>query len=453
MIEEIFKDRWSYHFFRRYVDWSVKTSYTRAQVIGTENIPDPKTNGVIIAPNHCNALMDALVVLMSRKPATLFGARADIFKKKRTADAMHYLKILPMVRVRDGLHNVIKNIETNKVVIDAMDKGMPFCIFPEGRHRTMHSICRLAKGTQRIALQAYETFGDRKPVWIVPAGIEYGDYFRLRSSAVLEYGKPINVTEIVKHQLELHGVDKLSDAGFSPDQDDVRKVTIEQAIMRDLGAAITDGISKCISYLPDDDNYERRWALVEFVSAGFKGKPQEVKRKKQALISKILKMDAERPGEMEALYKDVLKLREKCDKRGISHRSFGPKRLGWLLAAKTLYAIIGVPYYLYSVITTLPMWVTAHIVSGKMTDPTFLNTIHFLIKIAFLPWIFLIWAILAFCFLPWYIAIPALILCIPAYDFIYDTKEFLRRYVSDWRLFTNKKIRKAQHNIVKRFTM
>ena len=51
--------------------------------MGVENInPD---DHLIFAPNHQNALMDALAVLFTHKGQPVFLARADIFKKKAIA--------------------------------------------------------------------------------------------------------------------------------------------------------------------------------------------------------------------------------------------------------------------------------------------------------------------------------------------------------------------------------
>ena len=54
--------------------------YGKVQVKGLENIP--KDQPVIFAPNHQNALMDALIVLFASPQDVVFLARADIFKSR-----------------------------------------------------------------------------------------------------------------------------------------------------------------------------------------------------------------------------------------------------------------------------------------------------------------------------------------------------------------------------------
>jgi len=192
------KDRW-YAFFRPYVDWMFRRSYRRFEYIGKENIP---TDGaVIFAPNHTNALCDAMAILGIDHGRKVFVARADIFKDPKKAAILNWLKIMPISRVRDGLEEVRHNDETMNKAVDTLRDGVPFCIFAEGTHHPDRTILPLSKGIFRIALQANESFGAEKPIYIVPVGIAYGDYFHLWDSVSVTIGKPINVTAFVQSRL------------------------------------------------------------------------------------------------------------------------------------------------------------------------------------------------------------------------------------------------------------
>ncbi len=192
------KDMW-YAFFRPYVDWLFRRSYRRFKYVGKENIP---TDGaVIFAPNHTNALCDAMAILGIDHGQKVFVARADIFKDPKKAAILNWLKIMPISRVRDGLEEVRHNDETINKAVDVLRDGVPFCIFAEGTHHPDRSILPLSKGIFRIALQANESFGAEKPVYIVPVGIAYGDYFHLWDSIQVTIGEPINVTSFVESRL------------------------------------------------------------------------------------------------------------------------------------------------------------------------------------------------------------------------------------------------------------
>src|SRR5665647_1213680 len=80
--------------------WHNNVFYRKVIVLGLDNI-DPE-NHLIFAPNHQNALMDALAVLFTHKGQPVFLARADIFKRKAIASFLYFIKILPVYRIRDG---------------------------------------------------------------------------------------------------------------------------------------------------------------------------------------------------------------------------------------------------------------------------------------------------------------------------------------------------------------
>lgn len=190
---------WLYLFLRPYVDWMYRRSYRSFRYEGLENIP---TDGaVIFAPNHTNALCDAMAILGIDAQQKVFVARADIFKNPKRARILNWLKIMPINRVRDGLEEVRHNDETINKAVDTLRDGVPFCIFAEGTHHPDRTILPLSKGIFRIALQANESFGHEKPIYIVPVGIEYGDYFHLWNSVCVTIGAPINVTAFVNSRL------------------------------------------------------------------------------------------------------------------------------------------------------------------------------------------------------------------------------------------------------------
>jgi 1-acyl-sn-glycerol-3-phosphate acyltransferase len=178
-----------------WTDWKIRHSYRKREIHGLENIP--QDGALLFTPNHSNALMDALAILASYRGITVFGARADMFKVPIVAKAMSFVRILPMVRQRDGLRNVLQNNQTQDIIVEILENNVRFCLFPEGTHRPKHSQLTLGKGAFRIALAANQKFGDSRPIYIVPVGLEYGDYFRYRSTSLINFGEAINVTEFL----------------------------------------------------------------------------------------------------------------------------------------------------------------------------------------------------------------------------------------------------------------
>ena len=419
MRKNIYDKDLGYNMLKPIVDWNLKHSYRKVEVRGKENVP---TDGaVIIAPNHCNTLMDALVILRAFENETVFGARADMFNNAFVAKLMYFIRILPMVRQRDGLRNVLKNYETQEIIVDTLKNKVRFCMFPEGKHRPAHSLQVLGKGTFRAALAANAEFGNEMPVYIVPTGIEYGDYFRYRSTSLVTFGKPINVTEVVK-ELNLDN---------------------EAQIMDHLRKDLTAKMSELITYINYDDNYTAKWTLTKIRALGFKGGLYEKMLNNRSIVADIEKACEEKPEQMQELLEKAAAFEKERRKKGVSIYSFGKKNPVLNVIGKGLAAILGLPYLLFSGISALPWWALAEFLRKKIRDKAFRNTAIFGVKLGGNITIGLVYIILAFCLLPWPWALAFLALWGPAYSYIYDYAEFFRRWVSDIKLLGEKKLQKS----------
>lgn len=172
--------------------------YRKVYITGKENIPDNQP--VIFAPNHQNALMDALAVLFSLGKAVVFLARADIFKKKRTSDFLNLIKILPVYRMRDGVSNLQKNDDVFNHTVRILRKKTPIGIMPEGNHGDKYRIRPFVKGIFRIAFNTQEVLNaeNSKKVQIVPVGLNYDHYVKYNRPLLINYGKPIDVSKFLE---------------------------------------------------------------------------------------------------------------------------------------------------------------------------------------------------------------------------------------------------------------
>ena len=114
---------------------------------------------MIFAPNHQNALNDALIVLFSAPGDVVFLARADIFKKRFLAFFLNSLKILPVFRQRDGAAELGKNADIFDISVDVLKNRHYLCVMPEGNHGDQRRLRSLVKGIFRIAFSAQEEAG------------------------------------------------------------------------------------------------------------------------------------------------------------------------------------------------------------------------------------------------------------------------------------------------------
>ena len=410
-------DFW-YSFLLPYVNWHTRRAYRRFEVHGKKSLP--KECGMIFGVNHSNTLMDALVLLSADNIRKVFIARGDIFKNPTVAKILHFLRILPIFRIRNGVAAVRQNDDSLNKAVDVIHDRVDLYLFPEGTHRTKHSLMRMGKGLFHIALDANRQFGEEKPIYIIPTAIEYGDYFRYRSTAMINFGQPINVTEYLKNTTE-----------------DNEAVEINQ--LKDL---LGKEISKLFTYIPDDDDYEAIWEIVKMKNEKRAGSLYNKMLRNRKTVDKVLKLKEEHPEKAQNLFERVKAFTEDRKKQKISVTSVSKK---WPLINslwKLLVLVVGLPYYVASAAVNLPVWLTTWIIRKQLKDPAFGNTVSYGVEFVLFPLVFIVGTILLFCYLPWLWALGGTILLFFSYPVFIDYGELFRRWLSDVRWTLKTRLRK-----------
>lgn len=408
-------------FTKFWSDLSTRTSYFRSETVGLEKIP--QNSIVIFAPNHCNTLIDALNILRMRKGPTVYGARADLFNKAALAKVLRFLKIVPLVRVRDGLSNVTKNYETMSEVYTVLGDGIPFCMFPEGTHRPMHSLLSLKKGIFRMAIEVDQLYD--RDVYVVPVGLEYGDYFRFGSTCLIQIGDAINVSSYMREH---------------PDEGDAETY-------RHLLELLKERMSELITYIPDDDHYQAIWDYTRIMTAGRRPSSlQERLKKNRAVISSVLRdlNDADSASLLEEKLNAATAFDNMRKAEGISYRSFGFKHPLLRFVGKTIAALILLPLLLpFAVFSALPMLVNGFLCHKLIKDKAFRNSVRDVVIFLLAP----IEAIITFivglcCSVAWYDILLLMLSFFVAPAIAYWCLEWSRRWLSDLRLMFKPALRK-----------
>ena len=419
-----------YSMLFHYVRFSVKQSYRSILQVGEENIP--KDGAIIFAPNHTNTLMDALVVLAYNCQPKVFVARADIFRNRKLAQIFTFLKIMPIMRQRDGISAVKKNQEIIDKAVDVLKDRIPFCIFPEGTHQAKYSSLPLSKGIFRIAYQAHDLMPD-VPLYIVPVGIKYGDFFRFRSTIRMEFGKPINVGEFIAEN-----------AHMTPQE--------QTNVLKDL---LTERLHSTIFHIPNDEDYAATYEVCnavepfEMEKLSHSGKHTlEVQHEanKQALkrIEALKESDPDKAKKLLELGKEASKLRKK---KGIDTESASVKKPLLSRLGRVLLTLITLPYTLPVSVLASPVVLLCQFIFTKLKDPAFRNSVRFVVNLVVWPLFVLIYAIISFCLLPWQSALWTTLLIMPAPFVAHELWKTVRLVVSDIKLLKEKKLRKIDSKI------
>ena len=425
-----------YSFLFNYVSFSVKHSYRKILHVGLDNIP--KDGAIIFAPNHTNTLMDALVVLCYDYTPKVFVARADIFKNPVWAKIFHFLKIMPIMRQRDGFQAVKKNQEIINKSVDVLKDRIPFCIFPEGTHQAKYSSLPLSKGIFRIAFQAHELMPD-VPLYIVPIGVRYGDFFRFRSTLRMEFGKPINVGEFIQ-----------ANENLTPQE--------QTNVMKDL---LTERLHDTLFHIPNDEDYKATFEICNAVESFEMEVLQKEKGSKninsvelqfQANNRSLKRFEAlknENPDKAQKLLelgKEASKLRQK---KGIDFESASVKKRLASRLPRLLLTLVTLPYTLPASLLASPVIGLCQFLFTKLKDPAFWNSVRFVINLVVWPLLVLIYGIVGFCLLPWQWALVATLLVMPAPFVAHELWKTFRLIVSDIKLLKSKKLMKIYAEIKK----
>ena len=425
-----------YSLLFNYVHFSVVHSYRKILHVGKENIP--QDGAVIFAPNHTNTLMDALVVLCFDHTPKVFVARADIFKKPVLAKIFTFLKIMPIMRQRDGFQAVKKNQEIIDKAVDVLKDKIPFCIFPEGTHQAKYSSLPLSKGIFRIAFQAHELMPD-VPLYIVPVGVRYGDFFRFRSTVRMEFGKPINVGEYIK-----------ANENLTPQE--------QTNGMKDL---LTERLHDTLFHIPNDDDYKATFEICNAVEpfemeavqkeqAGQKMDSLEVQfQTNNRTLKRLEALKNENPDKAKKLLELGKEAGKKRQKKGIDFESAAVRKPFVSRLPRLFLTLVTLPYTLPASLLASPVIGLCQFLFTKLKDPAFWNSVRFVINLVVWPLLVLIYGILGFCLLPWQWALVATLLVIPAPFVAHETWKTFRLIVSDIKLLKSKKLMKIYAEIRK----
>ncbi len=363
--------------------WHNNVFYRRVIVLGRDNISYESPN--IFAPNHQNALMDALAVLFTHKGQPIFLARADIYKKKIIASLLYFFKILPVYRIRDGYRSLKGNDEIFSKTIDVLRNRNGLVILPEGSHDGFRRLRQLKKGICRIAFQAEEASDFNLGIKIIPVGLEFSHYSRYRQVLTVVYGRPIDVLEYK----------------------DIYRNTPEIAL-NELRNRLSSEMKLIMVHIDSEEDYEAIDELRNIINGRYSDNVRFPKLFRDRML--IEKLNRLKINDL-ALYKRICSLsllvKEKARELRADYRLLAKKKhpIGWLIAGM-LGLIATLPVFIYGNIFNFTFLEIPNLNSKRIKDTQFRSTAKYAISLAMafilLPALFII---SFFIFSPWWLAI------------------------------------------------
>jgi 1-acyl-sn-glycerol-3-phosphate acyltransferase len=148
---------------------------------------------LIIAANHPNSFLDAIIVATLFKTPVHSLARGDVFKKPFHRKLLKQLHMLPIYRVSEGVENLEINYQTFNSCREIFKENGIVLIFSEGGCVNEWKLRPLKKGTARLAISSWK---EGIPLRILPLGINYSSFRRFGKNVELHFGEMIEPREI-----------------------------------------------------------------------------------------------------------------------------------------------------------------------------------------------------------------------------------------------------------------
>jgi len=151
---------------------------------------------LLIAANHPNSFLDAIIVSTLFKSPVYSLARGDAFAGKFFTTILTSLNMLPVYRISEGSENLGLNYSTFNACKKLFEENKIVLIFSEGRCVNEWHLRPLKKGTARLALDAWEK---NIPLKILPLGINYSSFRFYGKNVILNFGTVIRKDDFVFH--------------------------------------------------------------------------------------------------------------------------------------------------------------------------------------------------------------------------------------------------------------
>lgn len=177
------------------LDWF----YRDVAVEGAEQIPHE--GPLLIAVNHPNQLIDALVVLRIAPRRVRPTGKATLFENRVVGALLKWYGVVPLRRVRDEKPrepgapvDPTRNREAFRELVDTLAGGGAVLIFPEGTSHHEPELAPLRTGLARVALQA-RIERQLRGLRIQPIGLIFERKWAPRTRILARVGAPLDLDE------------------------------------------------------------------------------------------------------------------------------------------------------------------------------------------------------------------------------------------------------------------
>ena len=230
--------------------------YHRIDVVGAEHIP--AEGPLIVAANHHNSLVDAMLLLavVPRRLRSL--ANAPLFKHPLVGPFLHLAGALPVQRRQEAGDDPAKNDALFAATTATLRAGGAILIFPEGRTQPEPVLLTLRTGAARMLLAAESAPGSAR-VTLLPIGLVFHQPGTGRTGrALVLVGAPVRADEARAQAAPDAAArlltDRLTEAlraqiVEADDRETLRLLELVEQLWREEAGAVPEGESTRVAWL------------------------------------------------------------------------------------------------------------------------------------------------------------------------------------------------------------
>jgi glycerol-3-phosphate O-acyltransferase/dihydroxyacetone phosphate acyltransferase len=188
-----------YTLVRALTRFLLRLFYARIETLGTGHVPS--TGPLILAANHHNSIVDAMLVLAVLDRPVRILANAPLFRHPLIGPFLRLIGALPVHRRQEAGSDA--DPDRNAALFDAttaaLHAGGAILIFPEGRTQPEPVLLELRTGAARMLLAAEKGASGNPPVTLLPVGLVFDRPGTFREGRALVFiGSPIATSDTVE---------------------------------------------------------------------------------------------------------------------------------------------------------------------------------------------------------------------------------------------------------------
>lgn len=373
--------------------------FRRIEINGIQRVPDD--GPVMFVLNHPNGLVDPVFILALAPRKVSFLAKSTLFKMPVISYFIKKMEAIPVYRKQDTGEDTSKNQETFSISRGVLKSGGSIAICPEGVSHSEPRLLPLKTGAARIALGAASSGKNNIRLKIIPCGLYYTAKHKFRSSALLYFGNPIDVTPVElneKNEPPHEAVDELTSRIEKELRDVVLNAEHDEA-MQTIARA-----EKVFSSDFEKDNRDdvlgltRQFELRQKFIDGYAYHRQHSPERVNALVDRITRYESEL--EQIGLDPEELTLPESLS--SVAFHTF----------SRTLLFAILFPFTIIGIVINYPAYVAIKYIAIKLSNnyEDVLSTIKIIASALFFPLTWILLASLCYWLAGWKLSLTALIL-------------------------------------------